>query len=235
MSRSSVRTIGTWLIFLSVQGAVSAQSPSPTQPDKSDDPIDPRAAVTEFYAALINEDVERASQFVLQPEKMKDWIQCQTDLSASFKRWNKVVADKLGDQATSVMMPNPIQLVADRSHDVDVRVKGDVAEFPVNNKNPLTLRRVDNVWKLDIFSGYERPESLKLLRVANGEDALLLVTLRSREDANMINSIADDIDAGRLTTPEEIRQRVRFERGAINERVLHAFRQATQKEAHQPE
>ncbi len=213
----------------------------PWSAQSSDTPVDssvseaPKTAVVGFYVSLAGEDVERAAGFVMQPDKMKEWIRSQTELSAAFKRWNKAVADKLGDSGSSIIMPNPIELVADRSRSVDAQVKGDLAEFPVAKNKGLKLRRIANDWKLDIFSAYNTPQALKLLGVNTGEEALSLVTLKAREESKMINTVAAEINTGLLTTPNQVRRRLRSERDAMNERMLKAIRKATEDKGRRSE
>ena len=211
----------TCSMVLSIPGTILAQAS-----DTTGKALDPKATAVGFYSELAKGDVERASSFLLQPEKMKEWIRSQTQLSASFEHWNEVVEAKLGERGSSIILPNPIRLMADRSQRVDAKVKGDVAEFPITKNKPMKLRRIGKSWKLDIFSAYETPETLKTLGVKKGEEALSLVVLKSREQSKMLDLITKEIEAGQLTTADQVRGRMRTERDAINERMLQALQNA---------
>lgn len=197
--------------------------------------LEPKDVVVAFYSSLADEDSKRASQLVLKPKKMTEWIKSQTDLSATFKNWNKAVAAKLGEDGAAIILPNPIQQVADRSQQVDARVKGSEAEFPINNRSPLKLRRVAGKWKLDIFSAYEKPETLRLLGVDSGDVALKLVTIKAQEQAKMLGAVIAEINAGRLTTTDQVRQQLKTERDSMNNRVLQAMAKAKRKGSGEPE
>ena len=70
----------------------------------------------------------------------------------------------------------------------------------------MKLKRLNGEWKLDIFSAYTKPDTLQKVGVKTGQQALSLVTLKSVEQAKMLDGIAGEIEQGQLTTPDEIRQ-----------------------------
>lgn len=164
----------------------------------------PEAAIGAFYSALANGDSRAASELLVAPREMAEWTEIQARMTVSFNRLGKAAVARFGEDGNSLVAPVPAAVAFRQLDSVKPVVRGDSAEWPVNPKAPLKLKRIDGHWKLDVYSSFPSPAHLKQLNEVH------------RRVATYVGRIASDLDAGKFKSVAEVREELKKQREAMS-------------------
>lgn len=178
-----------------------AQSKSLRHGSLKIDDSTPEAAIRSFYGALARKDSRSACQLLTTPDEMAEWSEVQAKTSASFKHLGTAAVARFGDEGRSLQLPIPAEAALRKLDTLKPTVNGNTAEWSMNPKSPMTLKRIDGHWKLDIT--FPSPAHLKQANDVHGRIAAF------------VDTIATDIDNGKLNSVADVREEIKRQREAM--------------------
>lgn len=183
-----------------------------TSEDETQDRLKIKKVLQQFYQSLYEEKSKAALKCLLCPKEMSGWVNAQVEYARTIKRWNRatkeISAKNRKPGSRPLNMSHPFIGLNERVKNTPLKIEGKLALLEIVKNNPLKLRKVDKLWKLDIYSNYERDSIQKGLEVTSADAALSILTEISFGTSKILNSIIDDIEAGKLSEPDAIRERL---------------------------
>ena len=184
------------LFLLAVLTTAPAAAPA-TQPAVLDQST-PKAFLKSFFASHgeVDEKTLRASLHAANPLEQKI-LDSVVQIEVANARLRAAEAQKFGKPATNPSMSIPLGLLGEIDTFVE-KIEGDHATVtpPKNPALAMQLVRVEGKWKLPIAA------LLGSIDPATGET----IEASTHAQVAIIDAIAADVKAGKLTTEEQVRQ-----------------------------
>lgn len=186
-----------FLLALSSLGLEPAQVPDQTSP---------RAALKTYFTALEFADLKVLEQVCIANDVQKDWIAQQAAMMAALRRFGDVGVQLFGDAAKVLQQPSPAAAVRQKVDQIEITLDGDRALAAFKPKTPLQLTRgKDGLWRVDYASTY----------LGEDERSKYAATI-FRETAKLVSTLADEMEADKFSTFDEVRKELRDRRRALD-------------------
>jgi len=181
-----------------------AQTASPADRGIKLDDVTPEAAICTFYNALARGDARSASRLLVTPAEMAEWTEIQANMSVSFQRLGAAAVSQFGDDGKLLQVSVPAETVLRKLDTIKPIQDGDTAEWRINPKVPMKMKRVHGHWKLDLYSSFRTPAHLRQINAVH------------RRVAAYVGRIATDIADGKFESVADVREEFKRQREAMN-------------------
>ena len=182
-------SIGALLVVALTAAGVRAQT-APAAQDLST----PRAAIKSFYQALEDGNFERAKKAAIADKPQLEYIQGFVDLCQAMTQLGEAADEKFGADGAKLHFPLPVAQLAALADSAAIEEQGDTATCAINPKVPMTLKRSDGVWRVDLVTSF-----------AGNVDKLQVQSTFQSQFAAAIKEVVGEIKAGKLASVVEAR------------------------------
>ena len=111
---------------------------------------------------------------------------------------------RFGEEGIALQTAVPAEVALRNLETVKPTLDGDIAEWPVNPKAPLKMRRIDGHWKLDVFASFPSPAHVNQANDVHGRIAAY------------VGKIAADLDEGKFKSVADVQEELKRQREAMN-------------------
>lgn len=188
-----------WAFLLALSGLGA-------EPALEVDQSSPRAALKTYFTALQFADLKVLDQVCIVNDVQKDWISQQAAMMTALRRFGDVGVEKFGDAGRVLQQPSPAAAVRQKAEQIEITLDGDRALAAFKPKDPLQLTRgKDGLWRVDYASTY----------LGEDEKSKYAATV-FRETAKLVSTLADEMQADKFSTVDEVRKELRDRRRALD-------------------
>jgi hypothetical protein len=197
------------MMSLTLSSAIAQDNP-PENGNLEIDDSTPEAAIRSFYGAIAKGDSKSALQLLTMPDELEEWAEIQARTSLVFRQLGEAAVKRFGDEGKSLQGPVPAEATVRKLDSIAPILKGDTAEWPLNPKAPLRMKRIDGHWRLDIYASFPSPAHIKQYNDVSGGTA------------DYVGRIATDITEGKFESVAEVREEFKRQREALNARLANS-------------
>ena len=154
----------------------------------------PKAAASTFAAAIAAGDVETAKASIVPNEKQAPVVEALAKLQVAQKKFAEAAVKAYGQAGEELARTNDQKDAVKQIESAQVKEQGDVATLTsADSPDPLTLRKVDGQWKVDLGA---MPNSAEMERQ--------VPTLTGMTE--LMDTMATEIEDGKYKSAEEVKQ-----------------------------
>ena len=164
----------------------------------------PEDAIKHFFKSLGDGDADAALEVLIAPEKMKDYCRIQAKLNLAFVDLGNAGQQAFGEEGQVFGQGIPAIVALGRLDAVQPVVNGDTATWATNPRAPMTLRRVNGGWRLDLYTSFQSEENVQMTnRVFEGI-------------ATYISDVANQMRGGEFDSVAEVQAELRRRRQLLD-------------------
>lgn len=188
-----------WAFLLALSGLGAEPAPEVDQSS-------PRAALKTYFTALEFADLKVLDRVCIANDVQKEWIAQQAAMMAALRRFGDVGVEQFGDAGRVLQQPSPAAAGRQKAEQIEITLEGDRAQAAFKPKDPLQLARdKDGLWRIDYAS------------TLSGKDEQMKYAAQVfRETAKLVSTLADEIQADKFSTVDEVRKELRDRRRTLD-------------------